>query len=369
MKRVAVVGLGNAGWMLHLPALAGLAEVEVVGGCDLDPDRRARAATRWGVPVFDDLKRMLAEARPEVLVVATPPAHHLPACLQAFDAGVQVICEKPLATTLADGRRIVAAADAAGCRLAVNYEFREMAIGAAVRDAVGGARVGPLHFAHVWQAMDLPPWKEPGWRGGLSRGVLFEAGIHLVDYCLALFGERPHSVWATMSTCGAREEETDAVALVTLEFSGGRLAQVTQNRLSPGDTRYFEVTADCAGATLRASFGGRARISLGLLRSTRPHARAEFGPSGLAWLESGTRRRVLARNPREAGMVATRSLLAKTLEAFEHGGEPPASGRTGCAGLETLAACYHSADTGRRVTLDEATLELLAEYRLGETPS
>src|SRR5439155_26578115 len=155
-----------------------------------------------------------------------------------------------------------------------------MPIASAVRDRIGVPGVGRLHFAHVWQSMDLPPWKESGWRSQLSRGVLFEAGIHLVDYALALFGERPRSVWATMSTCGVRDEATDSVAFATLEFAGGRLAQVTQNRLSPGDTRYFEISADCAEATLRGSFGGRARVSIGMLRSSRPHFRLEYGSSG-----------------------------------------------------------------------------------------
>ena len=52
--RVALVGLGNAGFTLHLPALAGLPGVSVVGACDLDEGRRARAAERFRVPTFDD---------------------------------------------------------------------------------------------------------------------------------------------------------------------------------------------------------------------------------------------------------------------------------------------------------------------------
>jgi predicted dehydrogenase len=355
--------------MLHLPALNGLPGVSAVGACDLDPARRERAAARFKVPVFAGLDELIAGFRPDVVIVATPPTHHVEACTRALGAGVHVICEKPLATTIGEGVRILDAARAAGRRVALNYEFREMPIGAAVLDAIGTPGVGAIRFAHVWQAMDLPPWKEPGWRGQLSRGVLFEAGIHLVDYALALFGEKPASVWATMSTCGVREEQTDAVALVTLEFSGGRLAQVTQDRLCPGDTRYFEVMADCDEASLRASFGGRARVSLGLLRSTRPHVRVEFGPSGLAWRETGPRRRILARNPRDAGMVATRRLLTKTLAAFANGTVAPAEGTVGLDGLEVLAGCYRSADTGARITLDEATVRTLADFAIGREPS
>lgn len=351
--------------MLHLPALTSLPSATVVGACDLDAARRERVSARWKVPLFGDLDDMLRRARPEVVVVATPPAHHVDACLRALAAGAHVVCEKPLAETIADGRRILDAAKSAGRRVAINYEFREMAIASALRERIGGPGVGRLHFAHVWQSMDLPPWKEPGWRGQLSRGVLFEAGIHLIDYALALFGERPISVWATMSTCGVREEATDSVAFATLEFADGRLGHVTQNRLSPGDTRYFEVSADCAEATLRASFGGRARVSIGMLRSPRPHFRAEYGPSGLAWRESGAHRQIFASNPKDAGMQATRRLLDKTLKAFASGAEVPASGDVGLLGLEVLAACYRSAASGARVPLDAASLRSLADQPIG----
>lgn len=351
--------------MLHLPAISSLPSTSLVGACDLDATRRERASARWQVPMYSDYAEMLEQAHPDVVVVATPPEHHVDACIRAFDSGAHVICEKPFAMTVAQGRQIVEAATRAGRRIALNHEFREMAIAGPILAKIGTPGVGRLHFAHVWQSMDLPPWKEPGWRAQLSRGVLFEAGIHLVDYALALFGGRPLSVSATMSTCGVREEQTDSVALVTLEFAGGRLAQIMQNRLSPGDTRYFEISADCAEATLRGSFGGRARVSAGMVRSTRPHFRVELGSSGIAWEEKGSSRHIFARNPKEPGMNATKRLLEKTLAAFESGSEVPASGDVALMGLEVLAACYRSADSGTRVALDEHSTQSLDDYPLG----
>ena len=366
--KVAVVGLGNAGYNLHLPALAGLSDHTVVGACDADDDRRKRAAAHWPVPTYGHLDELFERARPDVLIIGTPPETHAVLCVRALERGIHVVCEKPFTATLAEADRVIAAASTAGRRVALNYEFREMPIARAVLDGVGGPGVGPLRFAQIWQAMDLPPWKEPGWRGQLLRGVLYESGIHLLDYALALFGETPEAVWATMSTCEAGPLESDTVALVTLTFSGGRLAQVTQNRLCRGDTQYFEVRADCAEASLRASFGGRARLSAGLYRSTRPHVRLEFGPAGVAWREVGDRRTALASNPREPGMLATRRLLAKTLAGFANGGPLPASAEDGRAGLAVAAACYESAAAGRRITLDAATLGRLAHVRVGGVP-
>ena len=362
--RVAVVGLGNAGYTLHLPALAGIPAVSVVGGCDLDAGRRARATSRWNVPVFDDFDAMLARTSPDVVVIGTPPESHADYCVRSFDAGAHVICEKPFVSSVEEADRVIEAAAAAGRRVALNHEFREMPIFRAVRDAVDRAG-GEVVFAQVWQLMDLPPWAEPGWRGQMLQRTLYEAGVHLVDFLMALFGEKPRAVSATTSTCGVREGETDAVALATLEFSRGRLAQVTQNRLCKGETQYFEVRAETGRASLRASFGGRARLTAGLHRSTRPHLRIDYGVSGLAWEEVGNRRVLLARNPKDPGMVATRYVFEKTLAAFASGGPVPASAEDGRDVLEVIAACYHAAATGRRVELGSDEARELAGLRMG----
>ena len=364
--RVAVVGLGNAGHTLHLPALAGMSNVQIVGACDIDAGRRERASTTWKVPVFDDFDAMLAKANVNVVIIGTPPDSHASYCLKSFGAGAHVICEKPFVSSLDEADRVIAAAEASGKRIALNHEFREMPIFRALRDA---APPKDVVFAQVWQLMDLPPWAEPGWRGQMLQRTLYEAGVHLVDFLMALFGEKPRAVSGTISTCGVREGETDAVALVTLEFSRGRLAQVVQNRLCKGETQYFEVRAETPTASLRASFGGRARVSAGLHRSTRPHVRIDYGVSGMAWREVGNNRTLLARNPKEPGMIATRFVFEKTLEAFRTGGAPPASAHDARDVLEVIAACYHAAATGRRVRLEGTTPPELAAMRMGANPA
>jgi predicted dehydrogenase len=367
--RVAIVGLGNAGSGLHLPALAGMTGARAVGGFDLDPDRRSQVRERWRVPVYDSFEALLDDARPELVVVGTPPDSHAEYVIRSLEAGAHVLCEKPFVSTLAEADEIVAVAERTGRRVALNHEFREMPIFRALLDQVGRPEVGELVFAQVWQLMDLPPWAEPGWRGRLLQRTLYEAGVHLVDFVMALFGEKPVAVSATTSTCGVRDADSDAVALVTLEFSRGRLVQIIQNRLCRGETQYFEVRAEGTAASLRASFGGRARVSVGLHRSTRPHLRLDVGTSGIAWREVGNRRTLLARNPRDPGIVATRHVLERTLAAFRDGSEPPASARAGRDVLEVIAACYHSARTGQRVQLNAETEAALRTLHLGAAPA
>src|SRR3954453_4974410 len=89
--RVAVIGLGNAGHTLHLPALAGMTSASVVGAVDPDASRRDRAPASWKVPVFADFDSMLETAKPNVVVIGTPPDSHADYCLRSFAAGAHVI--------------------------------------------------------------------------------------------------------------------------------------------------------------------------------------------------------------------------------------------------------------------------------------
>jgi predicted dehydrogenase len=87
--------------------------------------------------------------RPAVVVVGTPPDSHLEYCLRALRAGADVICEKPLASSLAEADAILAAAAAAGRLVAVNHEFREMPIFRAVRDELRRGESGSLVFLQI----------------------------------------------------------------------------------------------------------------------------------------------------------------------------------------------------------------------------
>jgi predicted dehydrogenase len=346
---IAIIGCGEAGYEMHLPALARMKDVTVVGAVDTDESRRQRAASKFSVPVFADYQEMLRRAQPETVIIATPPDHHTSICLDVISAGAHIICEKRFVPALAEGQQIIDAAAQAGVRIALNHEFREMPIFRAVVDATRNNPEEKVFFASLWQNTDVPPWTEKGWRGAMLRRTLHEAGIHLIDYILALFGETPRYAWASMSAGGHHESESDALVVVSLEFSGGRIAQLNQNRLCKGETQYFEVRADTPSSSYRASFGGRARVTTGLYRSTVPHLRIDYGVSGLAWIERGNKRKLLARNPPDPRVVSTQLILERSLDAFRSGGRPPATAEDAQEALRVIDACYASAKNGTKM--------------------
>jgi predicted dehydrogenase len=354
--RFAAVGLGNAITLFHVPALGRIAGAELVGGCDSSPERRASWQRSTGSIAYESLDALLERARPDVVLVATPPDSHVDLCLRALEAGCHVFCEKPLAETVTDVDRILSAASSAERLVSVNLEFREHPIFRAVRDSISSGAYGRLAFCQVWQLLDLPPWEEPeAWRARMADRALLEGGIHLVDLLISTVGETPVAVSAQHSAGFHEAEDADAVQLVTIEFAGGRLGQITMNRLTRAAMQYLEVRADCEDGSLRASFGGRAIARLGLKRAESAGARFEFGLGGLAWAERGANRTRLARNPRNAAVLGTTRLLQGLVHAIEHGGEPPSSAREARDVLAVIEAAYESARTGERVAVATAS--------------
>jgi predicted dehydrogenase len=350
--RFGFIGLGWAARGFHVPALKQLDSVELVGGFDPAPAQRTSWERETGLASFETLEALLEDGRAEAVVIATPPDSHADLCLKLLEHRIHVVCEKPFVSTVAEADRVLAAARAAGRHVAVNHEFREMPIYRELATQIGKDGVGRLVFCQIWQLMDLAPWNEPvAWRAAMPNRTLFEGGVHLVDLVMSLYGEKPRAVFASHSSGLEPGRVADAIHLVMLEFSDGRLAQITIDRLCKSGTRYVEVRADCEHASLRASHGGRAVIQVGKKRAEKTGVRVDVGSGGLAWVERGLSRKTFARNPRDSGMEATRALASKIVAAFEAGQEPPSSAREAREVLDVIESAYRSAETGLRVEL------------------
>ena len=343
---------GRAARLYHLPALKQLDGLVAVGGVDLSAEQRASWERETGIPAYETLDELLAKARPEVVVVATPPESHADICIDVLEAGAHVVCEKPFVTSVKEADRVLAAAAATGHGVVVNHQYREQPIFRALRDRVASNEYGRLAFCQMWQLMDLAPWNEPtAWRSGMANRVLLEGGVHLVDLMLSIFGEPPEGVYARHSAGFHDDPSADAVQVVTLDFPSGRLGQITIDRLCRGGTRYMEVRADCEHASLRASLGGRALAQIGIKRAEKPGIRFDFGLGGLAWAEQGHRRKLLARSGREVNVPATAAVLRGAVQAFRDGAEPPSSGAQAREAIAVIESAYESAGTGTRIEL------------------
>jgi predicted dehydrogenase len=147
---VAVVGVGNRA-QDHLGTIAALPGLcRLVGVCDADADRAAAVGAHYGVPGFDDLTRMLVEARPALLYVITPPDSHHAAVELAGRHGVHVISETPIATTLPLADATIASAARHGIILEVAENVWRWPNERLKRLIVASGLIGEVTQVHLW---------------------------------------------------------------------------------------------------------------------------------------------------------------------------------------------------------------------------
>lgn len=330
--------------------------LEIAAACDTNAEARERAA-RAGIAggasgIHATPRAAIDAARPDLVVVATPPDSHRELSILALEAGAHVFCEKPFAPSVADADVILAASARAGRQVAINNQYYKMPVFAAFHDAIAGGAHGDLLFLSAWQTTLEPPGRDMGWRGALRKRTLYEFGTHAIDLIAQSFGERPARVACALASDGG-EREWDAFTATTLHFSRGRIATLSTNRVSRGRWRYLDFRADCRGATVRASLGGEARVAFGVDGIARvPFVSPQITKGGFAWIETGERRRILASNPANPYAVASGLHLGAFVRALSDGRPFERGAAANRAAIETVAAAYLSAELGRTIDLD-----------------
>ncbi len=362
--RVVVIGLGAAAYRILIPAVRATPALSLTAACEPDAAARDRAARAGIGPLFATPREAIDAGRPDLVVVATPPDSHREHCVMALESGAHVLCEKPFVPSLGDADAILAAAARAGRQVAVNNQYTAMPVFRAARETIGRGTIGDLLFVSVWQTTLEPPARNMGWRGALRRRTLFEFGNHAVDLLIDLFGERPRAVSCAVSSDGG-ERVWDAFVAATLFFSRGRMASLVIDRVSRGRWRYLDLRAEGPRGTLRASLGGEARVAAGIDGLARvPFLNVQMTRGGFAWLETGERRRVIAKNPPDPYRAAGRAHLGAFVEAIAAGRPFERNAAANRAVIETIAAGYLSADLGRTVDIaadrDAIAKEVLA---------
>jgi UDP-N-acetyl-2-amino-2-deoxyglucuronate dehydrogenase len=227
--RAAVIGCGDVS-SVHFGAISKLDDVELVAVCDTDPGRLAAAVAAYGVPGFTDHLSLLAEQKPEVVHISTPHDQHASLAADCLERGVNVIVEKPLAHTLDEGRRLVAAAASSSAKIAVCFQNRYNATAQAMHALLTTGELGAVLGASatvMWQR-DAGYYLNRPWRGswaGGGGGVMMNQAIHTVDLLQWLVGDVV-SVSGNASTrfLGETIEVEDTAEFVAEHATGARSA-------------------------------------------------------------------------------------------------------------------------------------------------
>ncbi|MGH7130171.1 MAG: Gfo/Idh/MocA family protein, partial [Planctomycetaceae bacterium] len=176
---------------------------EVVAIADTDPQKLQAVAETYAVPrQYPSAEQMLAEETLDVVSIATPNRFHKPQALAAFGAGCHVLVEKPMSISAAEGREMLAAANAAGKRLMINFSYRFYEQSRALKAQVDAGVLGEIYFGRsIW--LRRTGW--PGFGGWFGQkalsggGPLIDLGVHRLDLALWLMGY-PRPTWVIAST-------------------------------------------------------------------------------------------------------------------------------------------------------------------------
>lgn len=192
--RVAVIGFGLGGAVFHAPLVAATQGMHLATIVTSDPGRRARAEERYpGVRILPDAEALWASASEhDLIVITTPNRFHAPLATSAFEAGLAVVLDKPMATTAAEGRRVVEEAERRGQVLTVFQNRRWDGDFLTLRRLLDADALGPIlrfesRFERWRPVLHEGAWRERG-APEEAGGLLFDLGSHLIDQAVQLFG-------------------------------------------------------------------------------------------------------------------------------------------------------------------------------------
>lgn len=240
--RWGIVGATTIGreWMIGAIREAG---GEVIAVMSSDRARGELYALENGIPASMTSLDGLLSSDIDAVYIATTNDLHKPQTLACAAAGKHVLCEKPLALTVADARAMAGACRAAGVVMATNHHLRNAGTHRAMRQAIQDGRIGRPLFARVFHAVYLPPHLQ-GWRidnAAAGGGVALDITVHDADTLRFVLGDEPVAVTAMNHASGMAAPGLADGIMGIARFAGGALAQWHDAFTTRHATTGFEV--------------------------------------------------------------------------------------------------------------------------------
>ena len=334
---VAVVGLGHLSLLEILPGFGQAQHVRLAALVSGERDKARAVAAQYGVPetaLYDyaGFDRLRDNPDVDIVYIVLPNAMHAEFTVRAAAAGKHVLCEKPMATTVADAQRMVEACRSAGRRLMIAYRCQYEPHHRALIAAVRGGKFGPVKLI---QAVNGQNNADNGqWRHNLAMaggGSLPDVGLYCLNACRYITGEEPVEVSATLTQPKGdrRFAEVEDICSFNLHFPSGTMASCSSG-YSLHESRWLRVHMP--------------ELWMGLDPA--------FGYEGIT-LQTG--RRMGKGNAVEQAHLPTTSQFAREMdhfaEALRAGVQPHTPGEEGLQDQKLLAAIYEAARGGSAVKL------------------
>jgi len=335
LLRVALVGAGEWGatWAREIHSAPGY---ELAAIAELDAELGLRAAAGVGLPpgsVFDSVTEAARSSPLDVAVIAVPPSAHCAVALEALQAGLHCLIEKPLAPSLEECREIVSHGHAAGRVVMVSQNYRFRAGARTVRRLLDEGAIGRVGAVDVCFMRSFAP---TGYRLHMAEPLLLDMAVHHFDQLRTVVGLEPTKVWAHTSNPRWSPFQGNAEGFVRLEADERVSISYVGSWASCGrQTGWggcWEIQGDSGALqweddriVLYPAVGGSSRSRLA-------RARRAFGPAGLK-LDQGA-------------ALDRAGVLAELHSAIGEGREPKASAADNFRTMALVAAAVESARSG-----------------------
>lgn len=336
------VGILGAGGIsdTHARAVLSIPGAVIAAVHGANAAKAERLAAVHGGAVYGDLDAFVRHRPMDLVAIGSPSGRHADEVIAAAQAGVHVLCEKPLGITTGEVDRIVEACEGAGVRLAVFFQDRCQPDFVRLKAFLERGGLGRVHLATAHVKWHRPPEYYSGsrWRGRRALdggGAVMNQGIHTIDLLLWLLGDVRRVFAATRTAAHAIEVEDTAVA--TLEFASDAVGTYEATTTAwPGYRRRVEISGDQGTIVIEHD-----RVIAADLKPGAPPFEASVA-AGSA--ES-------AASPVVSDASPHRRVIEDFLQAIRTGRRPACDGREGRRSVELVQALYASARTGAAVRL------------------
>lgn len=317
---VGLIGVGRHGLRYARHIVNDLRGASLQAVCRQHPEQGFELSGAPPVEVYGKPESLIADPTVDVVVVVTPPIFAPDICRLAVEARKPLLIEKPLATTAADARAMVAMACEAGVPLMTAQTLRFDHTIQAMKTLL--PRIGRFERVHLISRIEKRKTAPNHADGYGKRGALLEIGVHMLDLVRFTTGEEVDEVRCTMDVRPAVSPETAAsIRLVTFG----------------GTTCLIEIARVSSGRVGRAEWwGSRGRLEV------------DWGACRVS-CRDGTGTHEFDLPPSQTVLAAVMAFL----QAVRNGSPMPVTGEDGCRAVEIAEACYRSAQLGgARVFVD-----------------
>ncbi len=339
--RVGVIGCGSIAQHRHLPEYQANKNVELVAVCDSNEERANQIAEKYEVDAYTNYEDLLSSGTVDAVSVCTPNYLHAPISKAALNAGLHVLCEKPMSTSKQEAEAMIAAAKESGKKLMIAHNQRFVASHQRARQLISSGEIGKIYsfrtaFGHGgpegWSVDGKESWffeKDKAFVGAMG-----DLGVHKTDLLRYVLGEEITEVGSFVETSAKVFADVDDNAVCVLKTETGIIG------------------------TLAASWA---------YVSKEDNSTIIYGEKAILRLEDDPNNSLVVQyvngdvvnyqlgkiQSNDAGGQRTTHVINHFVDAVIHNQEPPVPGEEGLKSLAVILAALQSNETKQIVKVSE----------------